>query len=136
MTGIESLAGWFSLPARPLPGRVARVCALEQGEEVVLADVQDPGCFRHLFFTAAPPNYRDLTFEAWWDDATSPNIACPLPDFFGIGHGGRNAYAGDLRSLFLYVVPRNGYNSYFPMPFARRGVLKLRNDGAERINGV
>ena len=47
-----------------------------------------------------PPNYRDMTLEAWWDDEPAPSVECPLPDFFGIGHGGRNAYAGDLRARF------------------------------------
>lgn len=136
MSGIEGLAGWFALPERPAPGRAAYVGALEAGESVVLADVQGAGCFRHLFFTAVAPNFRDLTLEAWWDDEDTPSVECPAPDFFGIGHGGRNAYGGDQRSLFLYTVPRHGYNSYFPMPFARRGVLRLRNDGAERFNGV
>jgi hypothetical protein len=124
------------LPERRRPGRAALVTSIEPGETVTIADVQEPGCFRHLVCTATPSRLRDLVLEAWWDDEAAPSVACPLPDFFGIGHGGTNAFAGDLRSLLLYTTPRFGYNAYFPMPFARRGVLRLRNDGAERITGI
>ncbi|HVG96191.1 MAG TPA: DUF2961 domain-containing protein [Chloroflexota bacterium] len=132
MSGVEGLAGWFDLPRAHRPGRAALVTSLEPGETATIADVQEPGCFRHLVCTPTPPRLRELVLEAWWDDAPAPSVECPLPDFFGSGHGGTNAFAGDLRSLLLRIAPRYGYNSYFPMPFARRGLLRLRNDGRER----
>ena len=89
-----------------------------------------PGCVRHIWITLASPETRyprRSVLRAWWDGAATPCIEAPAGDFFGVGHGLTPEYW----SLPLTMSPRSGrgFNSFWPMPFNRSGVVEVTNDG-------
>ena len=49
---------------------------------------------------------------------------CPLADFFGDGCNGKSMY---FSTPLIECAPWS-YNCYFPMPFAKRAQVVLRND--------
>ena len=79
---------------------------------------------------AAPRNRwyaRTAVLRAYWDGSAAPCLEAPIGDFFGIGHG----IVKNFWSLPLTMSPQEGrgFNSYFPMPFARGARLEIANEG-------
>ncbi|GIV20380.1 MAG: hypothetical protein KatS3mg023_2131 [Armatimonadota bacterium] len=72
---------------------------------------------------------RAAVLEITWDDATLPSVWSPLGDFFGTGPG-LNPY----QSLPCGVLANGTMYSHWVMPFARRAVLRVRNEGDEPLN--
>jgi len=72
---------------------------------------------------------RAAVLEISWDDATLPSVWSPLGDFFGTGPG-LNPY----QALPCGILPNGTMYSHWVMPFARRAVLRVRNDGDEPLN--
>ena len=111
---------------------------IKAGQTRVLADLKGPGCITHLWFTInSPERYflRKLVLEIYWDDETHPGVSCPVGDFFGVGHGVGNHFV----SLPLSMVGKQNeklkhvaMNCYFPMPFAKRARIQIRNEGQEK----
>ncbi|MEI6972139.1 MAG: DUF2961 domain-containing protein [bacterium] len=106
----------------PIPGGTGRV----------LADIKGPGVITHIWMTQGG-NYRDCMLKITWDDAPTPSVYCPLGDFFGLGHNIVNTYQS---LLFSASTNSNNkfnegcaLNSYAPMPFRKRAVIELLNDG-------
>ena len=118
---------WFDFPQEFRPGRSISAPGLEPDESVTVADIAGPGVIVHIWASAFPVDLRNVILEMFWDDAEAPSVECPLADFFGIGHG---LTSSPFSSQLLYNAPERGYNCYFPMPFASRAVIRLRNDGA------
>lgn len=115
------------LPGRAEARRVSAVRPLKEGEWNTLMDVGGPGLIRHIWFTWPP---RDLGFgrqnllRIYWDDEEEPSVEAPIGDFFCMPHGyGGSEYTLD--SHYVAVAPNNGFNCYFPMPFARRARLEV-----------
>ncbi len=68
---------------------------------------------------------RDMTISMYWDKEKSPSVWAPLGDFFGTAPG-VNYY----RSLPLGMT-REGYYSYWYMPFGNGAKIEVTNDGKE-----
>jgi len=66
---------------------------------------------------------RELVLRITWDDDEDPSVWVPLGDFFGTVPG-VNKY----KSLPLGMTD-DGFYSYWYMPFARRALVELVNDG-------
>ncbi len=66
---------------------------------------------------------RELVLRITWDDAAEPAVWCPLGDFFGTAPG-VNLY----KSLATGMTTDGAYALWY-MPFARRAVLELVNEG-------
>ena len=66
---------------------------------------------------------RELCLRMTWDGAPSPQVWCPLGDFFGSAPG-RKPY----RSLPLGVTEEGMYSLWY-MPFAKSAGLDVVNDG-------
>lgn len=72
---------------------------------------------------------RAAVLEITWDDAALPSVWSPLGDFFGTGPG-LNPY----QALPCGVLENGTMYSHWVMPFARRAVLRIRNEGDELVN--
>ncbi len=101
------------------------------GETATLADIQGPGCIRHIWMTQRA-DYRECVLLITWDDAAAPSVVCPLGDFFCLGHGIVNSF----QSLLFSASTRRpnefnqgcALNCYAPMPFGKRALVQLRNE--------
>lgn len=111
------------------------------GETLELANLDGAGCIRHLYFTIGGPEHypRELVLRMYWDGEATPSVETPFGDFFGVGQ----ERARFFRSLLVTVNPGAngidgtvGFNSYFPMPFAKGARLTLTNEGAETVGAV
>jgi len=115
-----SNAGWKYDRYSDLP-------SLDAHTRMTMADLKGPGIIRHIHMTRHHPKElaaRGVVLEIWFDDAKQPAVTCPVADFFG---DGCNGSANNFTSKFIECAPWS-YNCYFPMPFAKRARVILRND--------
>ena len=118
-TGFSN-AGWKYDRYQDLP-------SLDAHQRMVVADLTGPGIIRHIHTTRHHPpelTVRGIVLEIYFDDAQEPAVACPLADFFGDGCNGKSMY---FSTPWVECAPWS-YNCYFPMPFAKRAKVILRND--------
>ena len=115
-------------------GRNTDAWTLEPGETRTLADLEGPGCIRHIWMTQRS-HYRECLLRITWDDAPGASVLCPLGDFFGLGHGLVNSYQS---CLFSASTKANNQfnqgcalNAYVPMPFRKRAKVDLLNESNE-----
>jgi len=117
-----------------------RIGVIEPGKTVVLADILGPAVIRHIWltFNEARPNWLEaagsarpdeIVLRMYWDDHDQPSVEAPLGDFFAAGFGLRR----EIRSVPLQVESGDGYNSFWPMPFYRHGVITITNEGQKNI---
>jgi len=107
--------------------------AILPGQVLELAAISGAGCVRHIYFTVLGSEHylRDMVLRMYWDGEADPSVEVPFGDFFGLGHERPRFF----RSLLVSVNPGTGvvgtigFNSYFPMPFARGARLTLTNEG-------
>lgn len=111
------------------------------GETIELAGIDGSGIIRHLYFSVwgADHYLRDLVLRAYWDGSDVPCVEVPFGDFFGLGHERPRFFT----SLLVTVNPGDlgvfgtfGFNSYFPMPFAKGARLTLTNEGTDPVVAV
>jgi len=108
---------------------------IEPGEKKVLADIEGAGCIKHIWMTLGIKNEdycRRIVLRMYWDGCEEPSVECPIGDFFGLGHGMRKNFV----TLPLQMSPQNGkgFNSWWPMPFKKRAVIEVENQGTEPYN--
>ncbi len=105
------------------------------GATLVLADLQGPACITHIWLTLSaaqdPGHLRNVVLKMFWDDESDPSVLSPVGDFFGCCHGVYRNFV----SLPLAAAPQDGrsLNSYFPMPFAKRGRVEILNESPTDI---
>ena len=102
------------------------------GEIVTLADIDGPGCIRHVWLTTPPGNPghdRNLIVRCYWDGQAQPSVECPLGDFFGMAHGRRRPFASALTSM----PEGRGLSCYYAMPFRQHARITLENDAGEDV---
>ena len=96
------------------PSRKGSPCLrnIPSGETVTLADIDGPGCIRHIWITVDEKTtdadcfvLRDLVLRFYWDDESEPSVECPLGDFFCCGFG----RACLVNSEPVAVVPNRGF---------------------------
>ncbi|MFC2950544.1 glycoside hydrolase family 172 protein [Marinicaulis aureus] len=99
---------------------------LMPGEEIELANVKGPGCFRHIWVTTMPDPVllRGVTIRVYWEKQQHPSIEAPIGDFFGFAHGMPTNYASAAHSL----ADAAGMNIWLPMPFAKHARVTLTNE--------
>jgi hypothetical protein len=122
-------------------GNADRIKYIAPGETRVLADVKGPAVIRHIWltFSEARPNWLEaggsaapdeIVLRMYWDGAKEPAVEAPLGDFFGAGFGRRT----ELVSVPVQVeTGGDGYNCFWPMPFFKRGVITVTNEGAKNV---
>jgi hypothetical protein len=110
------------------------------GETKVLADIKGPAVIRHIWltFNEARPNWLEaggsarpdeIVLRMYWDDGEQPAVETPLGDFFGAGFGLRR----EIRSVPVQAESGDGYNCYWPMPFFKRGLITITNEGTKNV---
>ena len=117
----------LQLPAGPIPDRVSLTRGLDTHEAYTYAELQGPGCIRHIWVVLMHPKRlpmanRKMIMRIYFDDETTPHVESPVGDFFGVMHG-QAWYPVD--NHFLSVKAWNGYNCYFPMPFAHSARIEF-----------
>ena len=103
------------------------------GEKIVLADIAGPGRIRHIWMTFmkdVPEEMRALWIEVYYNGMKKPSISVPCLDFFGLPHG----RLAPIDSALISVHEGRGFNSYFPMPFAKHVRIELTNSGKKPKN--
>ena len=110
----------------------AAVTPFGKGATHILAEIDGPGCIRHIWITT-PPDYilqdRNLILRIYWDGQAHPSVECPLSDFFGVAHGRRRPYA----SALTVMAEGRGLNCFFAMPFRQHCRITLENDSGQDV---
>jgi hypothetical protein len=111
------------------------------GQTVDLATLDGAGVVRHLYFSVWGGEHylRDLVLRAYWDGSETPCVETPFGDFFGLGHERPRFYTSLMVTLNpgdLGVWGTFGFNSYFPMPYAKGARLTLTNEGSDPVPAV
>jgi hypothetical protein len=119
----------LNLPSNPRPDRVAITAPIGPGEKKTFANLDGPGCIRHVFVVLnhpqrAPQNNRRIVIRIYFDDSTVPQVQAPVGDFFGLMHG-QSWY--DINTPVLAAKNWSGMNCYFPMPFAQTARIEFEN---------
>lgn len=119
-------------PAGPRPGAqtVEKQADVPAGGTVRLADLKGPRAITFLKIKTDLATreeeiaaLREMVLRITWDDDAAPAVWAPLGDFFGSAPG-INAY----KSLPL-GMSKEGFTSAWYMPFAKRAVVEVVNDG-------
>ena len=121
-------------------GNADRRTYITPGETLVMADIKGPAAVQHIWltFSEARPNWleangsaapNEIVLRMYWDDAKEPAVEAPLCDFFGAGFGRRL----ELKSIPVQVEGGDGYNCFWPMPFLKRGLITVTNEGAKNV---
>lgn len=105
---------------------------IEPGQKKVLAEINGPGCIKHIWMTLGLPREdynRRIVLRFYWDGMTEASVEAPIGDFFGLGHGMRKNFI----TMPLQMSPQNGkgFNSWWAMPFKKKGVVEVENQGTE-----
>jgi hypothetical protein len=105
---------------------------IKAGERRTLADIDGPGCIKHIWMTLGLPKddyLRRIVLRFFWDRCREPSVECPVGDFFGLGHGVRKNFV----SLPLQMSPQEGkgFNCWWPMPFKTKAMVEVENQGEE-----
>jgi len=80
---------------------------IKPGEKRTLAEIEGPGCIKHIWMTLGIPRedyLRRIVLRFFWDNHKEPSVECPIGDFFGLGHGIRRNFV----SLPLQMSPQEG----------------------------
>ena len=95
------------------------------GETLTLAEMDGPGCVRHIWMTTPEDdhNLRRLVLRMFWDGEERPSVVSPIGDFFGLGHAAP-AYFSSLPFQASYL----GLNCWFPMPYSGGATITVTND--------
>jgi len=124
------------LEAGATPARATAYTALPKGQWKTLFEADGPGMVTHMWVTfpeGAQLRGRQTLLRMYWDNEKEPSVEAPLTDFFGVPHGmtGKDV---QFSSHYISVLPKNGLNCYFAMPFAAHAkieVLSEAESGAE-----
>lgn len=123
----------LDLPKAVQSGRVSQLLALDAGATFPFLELEGPGAITHIWMTIGDHDPRNIIIRMFWDDETSPSVEAPLSDFFGVGHGLTQPEAY-FATPVLAVAPQNGYNCYFPMPFAKNARITITNDNEALVS--
>jgi hypothetical protein len=111
--------------------KVSPFVRIKPGETFTMADIKGSGIINHIWMTPTG-DYRGTIFRIYWDDEAAPSVETPVGDFFCSGWGWD--YEPRITSLAICVNPKNGFNSYWPMPFRKRCRVTMENiSGGEVI---
>ena len=111
---------------------------------LTVADISGPGRIVHMWFTIAPEDQeylRKTRLKIYWDGAEQPAVDVPFGLFHCLGHN----LVRQVNSVFVTVRARPelnhnlrnpnvaGFNSYFPMPYAKGARVVIENTSEQAI---
>lgn len=119
-----SLNAGLRLPSKYRYERVLDIYSAAANRKYVLADLQGPGCIRHMWICPSRTlgSNRTMIFRIYWDGEEHPSVEAPIGDFFGVFYG---IHFYPVNSLYISVQDQNGYNCYFPMPFSKSARIEI-----------
>ena len=113
---------------------------VEPGETLTLGEINGSGIINHIWMTL-PGNYRHSILRIYWDDETHPSVEVPVGDFFATAplrnsnlDAWGSGYELSLNSAVVNVNPRNGFNSFWQMPFRKKCRMTLENLSDKKIS--
>jgi len=112
----------IQLPAEFDSHRTTRRVDPKPGKSYEVLNVKGPGCVRHFWITATAP--ERLEIEITCDGSEQPQIKMKMHHFFGVLLD-QKPYR--IESAPIKLLPRSGFNSYFPIPFQSSCRIVLRN---------
>ncbi len=102
---------------------------IPKGQSVVLVDTDGPGIIQSMWFTGYVGH--NFILRIYWDGCEHPSVEAPLSAFFGCAYDetfkDRDGNYPVLNSAVMMVAPGRGFNSYFPMPFAKHCKITVEN---------
>lgn len=128
----ENKQGEVGAGGKVFDGRKGEPCLpnLAKGMTYTIAEIDGPGAIRHIWITVAnktPKALRNMILRFYWDGQEHPSVEAPISDFFGVCHGKMRHF----ECAFLTMAEGKGFNSYFLMPFAKKALLTVTNEGDE-----
>ena len=106
---------------------------LSAGQESVVVVLDGPQAITGLWIKLDPgvdvSVLRNVDLKISWDGEKNPSVWSPIGDFFGTGPG-LNKY----KSLPLGMTD-GGFYSYWYMPFGKKAVVELANEGDKPFAG-
>jgi hypothetical protein len=108
---------------------------LAVGKTLTLLEEEGPGVISHIWITIGSDELfylKKLVLRMYWDNEPSPSVEAPLGDFFGLGLGEYFVY----QSAYLAVAPTRGMNCFFAMPFQKKALITLTNEGQQLVREV
>jgi len=109
----------LSRTVRVAPGKTAQVARLEGPRAITALRVKTKFANRDDEISGL----RKLALRIRWDDQAKPAVWCPLGDFFGTAPG------VNLYKTLMTGMTRQGFYSFWYMPFGRSALVELVNDG-------
>jgi len=97
---------------------------IEAGTTFTLANIEGSGVVNHIWMTPTG-DYRLMILRFYWDGETEASVEVPVGDFFAAGWG--MGSEPRISSLAMCVNPRNGFNSYWQMPFRKSCKITMEN---------
>jgi hypothetical protein len=112
-----------------------------------VAQIAGAGRIVHMWFTIASPDPSYLAatrLKIYWDSAAQPAVDVPFGAFHLLGHG----KVRQVNSAFVTVEARpdlnhnlqnksvGGFNSYFPMPYAKGARIVVENASASPLQAL
>lgn len=91
-----------------------------------MGEITESGIIQHIWMTPVG-DYRKSIFRIYWDGEENPSVEVPVGDFFLSGWGLNKE--PQVNSLAMSVNPKNGFNSYWPMPFRENCKITMENQG-------
>lgn len=129
---LSSRLGMDPAGRRPGERRVERLVNIEAGKTVSAARLSGPRAITAIEFRPGEmkdpaETLRSVVLRIRWDGEKEPSVWCPLGDFFGSAPGTAN-----YKSLPL-GMSRDGFYSFWYMPFGRSAEIELVNEGSQDL---
>lgn len=109
---------------------------IEDGESLVLFDVEGAGIINHIWLTIAPPpqdlSRNDIIIKMYWDGNEYPSVESPIGPFFG--QGWEESYEYSSLPLASGPLDGRGLVSYFAMPFSKGARIEIENQSGRNID--
>jgi hypothetical protein len=122
----------LQLPLEFVSKRVTKRLDLPAYSTVDLFSEEGSGCIRHWWLTHRRNcSSEQLHLRIITDDASVPNIEMPLSSFFGVLLG---LQPYKVESAYIRVLPKNGFNCYFPILFGNKCKIQLTNTTSEAVS--
>ncbi len=103
---------------------------IKPGETFTMGEIKESGIINQIWMTPTG-DYRLAIFRVYWDGEKEPSVECPVGDFFASGWGWGNE--PDINSLAICVNPKNGFNSYWQMPFRKKCIITMENRSTSNL---
>src|SRR5215475_2715028 len=107
--------------------------SIDPGATLTVLDADGPGTLTHIWITISDResyHLKKLVLRMYWDGEKTPSVETPLGDFFGLGLGDYYIWESEV----LSSANHHALNAWFPMPFQKRALITVTNEGQEKCD--